>query len=132
MFEDETEISRVTRSKAEAKASYNKMSKWYDLLAGFSEKKCRNTGLQKLNVKEGEIVLDIGFGTGHSILALAQSVGSPGKASGIDISEWMYNIAQSRVREAELSGRVVLKCGDAAKPHFEANFFDAVFMSFTL
>jgi demethylmenaquinone methyltransferase/2-methoxy-6-polyprenyl-1,4-benzoquinol methylase len=132
MSKDETEISRVTRSKEEAKASYNMMSKWYDMLAGLAERKCRDAGVQKLSAKKGEIVLEIGFGTGHGILALAQSVGNSGKVYGIDISEGMCNITQSRVREAGLSERVELKCGDAAKLPFEANFFDAIFMSFTL
>jgi ubiquinone/menaquinone biosynthesis C-methylase UbiE len=132
MSQNETQISRVTRSKEEAKASYNMMSKWYDMLAGLAERKCRDTGLQKLSAKEGEIVLEIGFGTGHGILALAQSVGNSGKVYGVDISEGMCNITQSRVREAGLSKRVELKCGDAAKLPFEANFFDAVFTSFTL
>lgn len=54
-------------------------------------------------------------GTGHCILALAQSVGNSGKVYGIDISEGMYNITQSRVRKAELSDRVELKCGEVAK-----------------
>ena len=31
MSKGEPEISRVTRSKEEAKASYNIMSKWYDM-----------------------------------------------------------------------------------------------------
>ena len=132
MSQNETQISRVTRSKEEAKASYNMMSKWYDMLAGLAERKCRDAGLQKVSAKEGEIALEIGFGTGHSILALAQLVGNSGKVYGIDISEGMCNITQSRVREARLSERVELKCGDAAKLSFEANFFDAIFMSFTL
>lgn len=132
MSKNDEQISRVTRSKEEAKTSYDKMSKSYDLLAGRFERKYRDAGLQKLNAKEGEIVLEVGFGTGHCILALAQSVGNSGKVYGIDISEGMCNIAQSRVKEAGLSERVKLKGGDAAELPFEANFFDAIFMSFTL
>ena len=132
MSENESQISRVIRSKEEAKASYDKMSKWYDILSGCFEKKYRDAGLEKLNAKEGEIVLEIGFGTGHCILALAQSVGNSGKVYGIDISEGMCNITRSRVKKAGLSERVELMCGDAAKLPFEANFFDAIFMSFTL
>ncbi len=45
MSGNNTEISRVARSKDEAKVSYNKMSKWYDMLAGFAENKYRNTGI---------------------------------------------------------------------------------------
>jgi len=132
MFKNEIQISRVTRSKEEAKASYDKMSKWYDILAGRFERKYKDIGLQKLSVKEGEKVLEIGFGTGHCILALSQSVGNSGKVYGIDISEGMCDIARLRVREAGFSERVELKCGDAAKFPFEANFFDVIFMSFTL
>ncbi len=132
MSANETEISRVTRPKGKAKASYDKMSKWYDAVTGPFEKKYRDAGLQELSAREGEIVLEIGFGTGHSILALAQLVGNSGKVYGIDISEEMLNIALSRVKEAGLSERVKLKCGDAAELPFEADFFDAVFLSFTL
>ena len=129
---DETQISRVTRSKEEAKATYDKMSGWYDVLAGRFESKYRDVGLRKLGAKEGEVVLEIGFGTGHCILALAQSVGDSGKVYGIDISEGMRNITRSRVEEQALSERVELRCGDAAELPFEADFFDAIFLSFTL
>ncbi len=132
MSEKVAEISRVTRSKEEAKASYDRMSKWYDILAGRFERKYREAGLQKLNAREGETVLEIGFGPGHGLVALAQAVGDSGRVYGIDISEGMYNLAQSKVEEAGLSERVQLKCGDAATLPFEAHFFDAIFMSFTL
>jgi ubiquinone/menaquinone biosynthesis C-methylase UbiE len=125
-------ISRVKRSKAEAKASYDKMSRWYDILAGSSEKKFVDVGLQKLCTQEGEIVLEIGFGTGHGIVALAQSVGDSGKVYGIDISEGMLDITQARVSRAGLSKRVELKRGDAVSLPFAGSSFDAVFMSFTL
>jgi len=132
MPEDKSRISRVTRSKQTAKDSYDKMSAWYDMLSGSSEKKFRDVGLQKLAVQQGERVLEIGFGTGHVCLALAQSVGETGKVYGLDISEGMLSVAQARLHKAGLSGRVELKLGDAAQLPFEDDFFDAVFSSFTL
>jgi len=127
-----TQISRVTRSKEEASAAYNRMSRWYDMLAGCSERKFREVGLQKLRTGEGEIVLEIGFGTGHCLLALAQSVGSSGRVYGIDISPGMLSVTRARVREAGLLERAELKCGDAVELTFGTHFFDAIFMSFTL
>jgi ubiquinone/menaquinone biosynthesis C-methylase UbiE len=131
MANGEREISRVTRSKQEAKNLYDKMGKWYDVLAAI-ERKYAYAGVQKLGVREEETVLEIGFGTGHCILALAQLVGNSGSVYGIDISEEMFNITQSRVREAGLSEKVELKRGDAAELPFEGDFFDGILMSFTL
>jgi ubiquinone/menaquinone biosynthesis C-methylase UbiE len=129
---EDAEISGVTRSKKEARASYNRLSQWYDILAGHYEKKYRDTALQELGVEEGEVVLEIGFGTGHCILILAQSVGNPGMVYGIDLSDGMVDITRVKVREAGLSNRAMLMLGDAAKLPFESNCFDAVFTSFTL
>jgi ubiquinone/menaquinone biosynthesis C-methylase UbiE len=129
---EDAEISGVTRSKKEARASYNRLSQWYDILAGHYEKKYRDTALQELGVEEGEVVLEIGFGTGHCILILAQSVGNPGMVYGIDLSDGMVDITRVKVREAGLSDRAMLMLGDAVRLPFESNCFDAVFTSFTL
>jgi len=125
-------ISRVTRSKQEARDSYDRMSRWYDILSGRYESKYREAGLCKLGAGEREVVLEVGFGTGHCILALAQAVGDKGKVYGIDISEGMCNISLSRIENSGLSKRVGLHCGDATQLPFTSNCFDAVFMSFAL
>jgi demethylmenaquinone methyltransferase/2-methoxy-6-polyprenyl-1,4-benzoquinol methylase len=126
------QISRVNRSKEEARAAYNRISRWYDALAGSSERKFADAGLQKLAATEGETVLEVGFGTGHAILALARAVGSSGRVYGIDISDEMNKITQGRVNEASLADRVVLERGDAVQLPFDTGFFDAVFVGFAL
>ena len=126
------EVSRVTRSKAESKAAYDRMSKWYDLLVGGSEKKFREAGFENLDAREGEVILELGFGTGHCISAIAKAVGDSGKVYGIDISEGMMGITSGRLAKAGLSERAELTCRDATALPYPDNFFDAVFMSFTL
>jgi demethylmenaquinone methyltransferase/2-methoxy-6-polyprenyl-1,4-benzoquinol methylase len=128
----ESEITRVARSKDSARVSYDRLSKWYDLLAGSSERKFTQVGLQKLDVKAGEKVLEIGFGTGHSLLDLARRVGTTGKVYGIDLSEGMFQMASKRLSKNGMSDRAELRCGDATHLSFSDNFFDAVFMSFVL
>jgi demethylmenaquinone methyltransferase/2-methoxy-6-polyprenyl-1,4-benzoquinol methylase len=132
MAKDVQAIKRVRRSKEEARASYNRMSRWYDIVAGPSEKKFRAIALRKLNAGEGEKILEIGFGTGHGVLALARAVGNSGKVYGIDLSEGMLEITRSRLRAAGVLERADLTCGDATTLSFPAGFFDAVFMGFTL
>jgi demethylmenaquinone methyltransferase/2-methoxy-6-polyprenyl-1,4-benzoquinol methylase len=129
----ETSVSRVNRSKEAARQSYDRLSRWYDLIAGSTEKKYRDRGLEKLSAQPGEKVLEIGFGTGHCLVALAKSVGPTGRVVGVDISDGMLAIARERLRQNGLDARVDLQRADAAKLDFlEAGSLDGVFMSFTL
>ena len=114
------------------KAYYDHLSRWYDLLAGQAEKKCKELGLELLNAQPGETILEIGFGTGHCIQDLAKTVGSNGKVYGIDLSSGMLQVAQTRLQQAGLADRVDLRQGDALQMPYANKFFDALFMSFTL
>lgn len=125
-------VKRVTRSKEQAKSSYDRISRWYDLLAGGFEKGPREAGVRTLAPRAGDTVLEIGFGTGHAIVALAELVGASGRVYGIDISEGMLAVTRSRVEAAGVAGRVVLACGDATRLPFDGDFFDRIFISFTL
>jgi demethylmenaquinone methyltransferase/2-methoxy-6-polyprenyl-1,4-benzoquinol methylase len=125
------DISRVTRSKEAARTSYDRMSRWYDGFAG-SEKKFADIGLAMLDIQPGEQVLEIGFGTGYALVHLAEAVDDSGKVHGIDISEGMRRVAKGRLSRAGLGQRVELRLGDASSLPYPDQFFDAVFMCFTL
>lgn len=131
-YRHNSKVERVTRTRQEAKTHYDRLSGWYDLLTDRSERKSRDLGLKLLRLREGQKALVIGFGTGHGVLALAAVVGETGKVFGLDLSEGMLEVARERVLVAGLADRVELQCGDATALPFAAEFFDAIFMSFTL
>jgi len=126
------QISRVTRTRSQARVVYNRMSRWYDLLEKGFERKAVEIGLRLLRPQQGEEILELGFGTGNSIIEIARSVGNLGKVCGLDISTGMQHVTQRKLDKQGLSQRVELITGDAALLPYDAEVFDAIFMSFTL
>jgi ubiquinone/menaquinone biosynthesis C-methylase UbiE len=125
-------ISSVHRTKQDARANYDRLSRWYDLIAGSSEAKYRQIGVRALDLQPGERVLEIGFGTGHCLEAFARAAGVEGWVCGIDLSEGMAFVTQGLLDSVGLPGRVSLIVGDGAYIPISSGNFDAVFMSFTL
>jgi len=114
------------------KSFYDRISKAYDLIADSSEHTAREKGLELLAAAPGQKVLEIGFGTGHSAVALAKAVGAAGRVYGIDISEGMLAVARRHIAEEGVADRVELSLGDARQLAFADGHFDGVFTSFTL
>ncbi|HKV08857.1 MAG TPA: methyltransferase domain-containing protein [Thermoanaerobaculia bacterium] len=131
-LEDRPVIQRVLQSRDETRSYYNKIARVYDLLAEHSEGPMREAGLAMLAAAPGETVLEIGSGTGHCLLALARAVGPGGRVHGLDLSDAMVEIANERIRQEGLSGRVEVTRGDAGHLPYSADTHDAVFLSFTL
>ena len=127
----EKEILRVSATVEDIKKSYGMMSQFYGAVEKF-EKGPRERGLELLSVKEGDVVLEIGVGTGFSLQEIAKSVGAAGKAYGIDITPEMLRLTEKRLRKAGLTDRVELDEGDARAMPYEDNMFDAVYMAATL
>ena len=111
---------------------YDRISHAYDLISDAGEHKAREQGEQTLNVQSGENVLEIGFGTGNTLLHLAEAVGESGHVSGIDVSTGMLEVATRKVESKGLADRVDLSVGDARQLPYKDDSFDAVFASFTL
>lgn len=125
-------ISRVPVSSEEIKKAYSTLSLFYSLAEGVFERGLRDRSLKLLSVKAGEVVLEIGFGTGYSLKEIASAVGEKGKAYGIDITPEMLKITGKRLNRAGLMERVALYEGDARKMPYEDNKFDAIYMASTL
>jgi demethylmenaquinone methyltransferase/2-methoxy-6-polyprenyl-1,4-benzoquinol methylase len=128
----ESEPDRVLRTVQEASASYDRLSRWYDAISGSSERPFRLAGLELLAARPGERVLELGPGTGHALLALAQAVGEAGRVAALDVSGGMLRRAGDRLANAGLAGRVALARGDAARLPFGDASFDGLFASFFL
>jgi len=111
---------------------YDRISRSYDLIADSGEHAAREQGEQALDLQPGEAVLEIGFGTGNSLLEFAKRVGPEGSVAGVDISPKMRAVAEEKLRAKGLGDRVTLKIGDARQLPYDDGVFDAAFMSFTL
>ncbi len=132
MSDDNRAVAPSLRSHQQTRAAYDRLSRWYDWISGNSEKPARDRALRTLEPQSGERVLEIGLGTGQSLVHLATVVGDTGKVYGIDLSPRMLDVARARVHRAGLERRVELENGDAIQLPFGADFFDAIFMSFVL
>lgn len=122
----------VRRSKEQASRAYDRMSRWYDWIAGSSERRYREAGLSILHAGPGETILDLGCGTGQSTAELVQAVSPGGLVLALDLSEKMARITNQRIStQNETAGGVVV-IGDGAQIPVRSNTLDAVFISFTL
>lgn len=111
---------------------YDRISGVYDMLADADEHAAREKGLQALAVQPGEYVLEIGFGTGHSLVSLAEAVGPDGMVCGVDISQGMHDAALHRLQQSGLADRVDIRVAAIPPLPWPDEQFDAVSMSFTL
>jgi ubiquinone/menaquinone biosynthesis C-methylase UbiE len=117
---------------ASARQFYDRISKAYDLIADSDERAAREQGLAALAVQPGQQALEIGYGTGHSLVLLAQAVGPQGKVFGIDVSDGMRDVAAARLQQAGLADRVELLAAPTPPLPYADGQFDAVSLSFTL
>ena len=119
------ELHRDTRQ------NYDRLSRWYDSFST-SEERLTEIGLQLLSIQPCEQALEIGFGTGHSLVKLGRAVGEAGRVFGEDLSPGMVTVARQRVQNSGMDKRISLNIGDATYLPFRNNQFQVAFLSFTL
>ena len=120
------------QNKAATQHNYDRLSRIYDLLSGGIEQALSHLGLKMLAVNPGERVLEVGFGTGHSLIDLAALVTKNGAVVGIDLSPKMAAEALKKLKRKAKPSPVLAGVADGVQMPFAPACFDAVWMSFTL
>lgn len=87
------------------------------------EEVCQNAG-----IKEGDIIADIGTGTGYFLIPLSRIIGETGKAYGIDIVDEMLDAAEKNAQKAGLENIEFLKSGESTLPLPDASV-DVAFLA---
>lgn len=85
--------------------------------------------IDRLDVRDGERVLDVGCGCGATTLALAKRVGPTGTVIGLDISKPMLACARERAAAAGCT-QIDLQLADAQTHAFADATVDALFSRF--
>jgi len=90
--------------KQKIEESYQKNAKYYDIalkifypLIGLKIGEYRKKAINYLELKEGDVVIDLGCGTGLSFPLIMEKIGPDGKLIGVDISSAMLSVAKDRV-----------------------------------
>jgi len=82
--------------------------------------------LKELMPKKGMKVLDIGSGSGETVLTIAERVGPTGKAVGIDFSSEGIALAREKAKKRSLEKIAEFHQANALELPFPDNSFDAV------
>lgn len=85
--------------------------------------------MDRLGVREGQRVIDVGCGSGATTLAIARRTGPSGSVLGIDISAPLLDLAEQR-RRAEGLANVRFERADAQVEAFEPGSAECVFSRF--
>jgi len=97
---------------AEARRRYRQLASRYDRHIRFVAP-LRRRAVERLKLRDGDHVLDLGCGTGASFEDLRSAVGVTGQVTGIELSDEMAAVARQRIEDNEWKNVEVL-VGDAA------------------
>jgi phosphatidylethanolamine/phosphatidyl-N-methylethanolamine N-methyltransferase len=105
---------------------YTTLTPIYDLVFGPILQPGRVEAVRRMRLKPGDLVLEVGVGTGINASLYPRSC----RVVGIDVSESMLEKARARIREERLN--VHVQRMDAAHMGFADATFDAVYAPYTI
>lgn len=109
---------------------YNWIAPIYDLFGFLMESKARQKALEMANIKNGEKILEVAFGTGLNFVEILKR-NPAGWVNGIDISQKMVEKAKRRIAKTGQKNYTLHIC-DCRNLPFEDETFDIVFSQYLL
>ena len=85
------------------------------------------TLLEELKIKPGDVIADIGAGSGYYSFKMARMVGATGKVLAVDIQPEMLDIIKARSKKDEINN-VEPVLGEEADPKLKDNSVDMILM----
>jgi ubiquinone/menaquinone biosynthesis C-methylase UbiE len=110
---------------------YDFLSYFYDFFTQYEEG-ARKIALAIADVRESFKVLDVGCGTGKTLIELAEKVTPAGELCGLNLSSRMIGKTRKLLLSRSLWRQVNLVLGDATHCPFRDAGFDLVFNSYML
>lgn len=132
MKPDNTTDSDEQRFKVDDAESYDSVVDYFDKYTQRFTSHMPEALLAHASVPENGRVLDVGTGTGVIALAIAERIGSRGKAVGIDLSGGMLATATAKAEQQGLGGQTEFRNMDAENLEFPDETFDAAFSLYAL
>jgi ubiquinone/menaquinone biosynthesis C-methylase UbiE len=123
---------KPSQNRKQTTATYDFLSRWYDLLSGPAEARAKQRSVQLLGLTSADYVLEIGSGTGSSALLMETQVRERGFVFALDLSSKMLQVAQQKLDRKKGPRKISLVCGDGLQLPFVAHSVTKIFMSFTL
>lgn len=124
--------SHAQKFSGQVKRNYDLLSRFYDLLSGKAEQRIVHDSLEILLPVFNGSILDIGCGTGSTLLDLKKELPHDSFISGLDISLGMCQKALRKIGNNKEKGWSNICCGNALYIPYKPNSFDFILMSFTL
>ena len=125
------ELYLTDPAKLKAARTYNSAADHFDdPPLAFWERYGRRT-VERLALKRGSTVLDVGCGTGASALPAAEAVGPDGTVLGVDLAEQLLERARAKAAQRHLQN-VAFRLADMTDLGFPNQHFEAIISVFSL
>lgn len=123
-------MNRLPGNQDDTVRVYRRRAQVYDSSGIRSLESWRQEAVRSLNLQHGDVVVDIGCGTGLNFAPLQQAIGSEGKIIGVDLTDAMLDQARRRIFEHSWKN-IELVESDAARYKFPVRV-DGIISTFAL